>query len=101
MSNGRIAWRLSGRWATRWIGKYSRGSGADVSDIGFYVAFVHFRFAVITQEVSARFNSGALGSQTGGNLEDDTPGLTVIRNLPIFDHLAKTAIDSPSIQGFV
>ena len=51
--------------------RYAAASGADLSDMGFYRAFAHFKFAVIAQGVQARAAAGAMGGQDFGNLDDE------------------------------
>ncbi|MER6973688.1 phosphotransferase family protein [Nocardioides sp. NPDC000445] len=55
--------------------RYAAASGADLSDMGFYQAFAHFKFAVIAQGVAARSAAGAMGGQDFGNLDDEILGL--------------------------
>ncbi len=50
--------------------RYAAASGADLSDMAFYQAFAHFKFAVIAQGVSARSAAGAMGGQDFGDLDD-------------------------------
>ena len=38
-----------------------RGSGRDLSHLGFYVAFGYWKLAVILEGVVARYSSGAYG----------------------------------------
>jgi aminoglycoside phosphotransferase (APT) family kinase protein len=51
------------------LARYAAASGADLSDMAFYQAFAHFKFAVIAQGVSARSAAGAMGGQAFGNLD--------------------------------
>lgn len=51
--------------------RYEERSGIEVSEIGFYQAFAHYKFAIITQGVSARSKAGAMGGQDFGDLDDD------------------------------
>jgi aminoglycoside phosphotransferase (APT) family kinase protein len=53
------------------LDRYAAASGADLSNLGFYLAFAHFKFAVIVQGVAARSASGAMGGQDFGSLEDE------------------------------
>jgi aminoglycoside phosphotransferase (APT) family kinase protein len=55
---------------TTMLARYADRSGADLSDLGYYQAFAHFKFAVIAQGVSARSRAGAMGGQDFGNLDD-------------------------------
>jgi aminoglycoside phosphotransferase (APT) family kinase protein len=50
-------------------------SGADLSEMGFYRAFAHFKFAIITQGVAARAAAGAMGGQHFGDLDDEVLAL--------------------------
>lgn len=49
--------------------RYATVSGADLSDMAFYRAFAHFKFAIIAQGVQARSSAGAMGGQDFGNLD--------------------------------
>ncbi len=51
--------------------RYAAASGADLSDMAFYEAFAHFKFAVIAQGVQARASAGAMGDQDFGNLDTE------------------------------
>ena len=51
------------------LAQYAATSGADLSDMAYYQAFAHFKFAVIAQGVSARSAAGSMGSQDFGNLD--------------------------------
>jgi aminoglycoside phosphotransferase (APT) family kinase protein len=42
-------------------GWYAEGSGRDLSDIDFYVAFGYWKLACILEGVYARYLAGALG----------------------------------------
>ncbi|WP_240938027.1 phosphotransferase family protein [Nocardioides sp. JQ2195] len=55
--------------------RYAASSGADLSDMGYYQAFAHFKFAVIAQGVAARSAAGDMGGQDFGNLDDQILGL--------------------------
>ncbi|HEY9563349.1 MAG TPA: phosphotransferase family protein [Nocardioides sp.] len=55
--------------------RYAATSGADLSDMGYYQAFAHFKFAVIAQGVSARSAAGDMGGQVFGNLDDEIVAL--------------------------
>jgi aminoglycoside phosphotransferase (APT) family kinase protein len=52
------------------LARYAAASGADLSDMAFYQAFAHFKFAVIVQGVAARSAANAMGGQNFGNLDD-------------------------------
>jgi aminoglycoside phosphotransferase (APT) family kinase protein len=45
------------------VQRYAERTGRDVSDIDYYVAFSHWRLAVISEGVYARFLHGAMGDQ--------------------------------------
>jgi aminoglycoside phosphotransferase (APT) family kinase protein len=51
--------------------RYASASGADLTDLGFYQAFAHFKFAIIVQGVAARSAAGAMGGQDFGPLDDE------------------------------
>ena len=55
--------------------RYAAASGADLADMDWYLAFAHFKFAVIVQGVQARAAAGAMGGQDFGNLDDEIRGL--------------------------
>jgi aminoglycoside phosphotransferase (APT) family kinase protein len=50
------------------IERYAARSGRDLSQIGFYVAFAHWKTACIVEGVYARYLQGALDS-SGVNLD--------------------------------
>lgn len=54
---------------TTMLTRYEATSGADLSDMAYYQAFAHFKFAVIAQGVQARAAAGAMGGQNFGNLD--------------------------------
>ncbi|MFC6152851.1 phosphotransferase family protein [Nocardioides yefusunii] len=49
--------------------RYSARSGAALDDLDWYRAFAHFKFAVITQGVSARSRAGDMAGQDFGDLD--------------------------------
>lgn len=53
------------------MARYAQRSGADLTEMAFYQAFAHYKFAIIAQGVSARSRAGAMGGQDFGNLDDD------------------------------
>lgn len=53
------------------IERYATRSGLDVSDVGFYRAFAHFKFAVIAQGIAARVTAGAMDGQDFGDLNSE------------------------------
>ncbi|TGN66075.1 phosphotransferase family protein [Nocardioides eburneiflavus] len=55
--------------------RYAAASGLDVSEMDWYLAFAHFKFAVIAQGVSARSRAGAMGGQDFGDLDAEILGL--------------------------
>ncbi|WP_224401839.1 phosphotransferase family protein [Pseudonocardia sp. ICBG1034] len=52
--------------------RYAAGSGADLSGIGWYLAFARFKFAVIIQGVQRRADAGEMGGQS---VEDVSAGV--------------------------
>jgi aminoglycoside phosphotransferase (APT) family kinase protein len=67
--------------AARWAGR----TGLPVDHLDWYLAFAHFKFAVITQGIKARVNAGVMADQDFGDLTGavaDTAeaGLAVIRS---------------------
>jgi aminoglycoside phosphotransferase (APT) family kinase protein len=46
------------------VDRYATRTGRDVSNIDYYVAFSHWRLAVISEGVYARYLHGAMGDQT-------------------------------------
>jgi aminoglycoside phosphotransferase (APT) family kinase protein len=57
------------------LSRYAESAGVDVSDMDWYLAFAHFKFAVIAQGVSARSRAGAMGGQHFGDLDAEILGL--------------------------
>lgn len=51
--------------------RYASESGADLTDLGYYQAFAHFKFAIIVQGVAARSAAGAMHGQDFGDLDDE------------------------------
>ncbi|CAE7340186.1 Acad11 [Symbiodinium sp. KB8] len=45
------------------VARYAERTGRDVSRIDYYVAFSHWRLAVISEGVYARYLHGAMGDQ--------------------------------------
>jgi len=43
-------------------GRYAAGSGRDIADLGYYVAFANWRLACILEGVYARYAAGAMGA---------------------------------------
>lgn len=58
---------LDGFWSREQIAdQYAKTTGADISNLGFYVAFAYWKLACILQGVYSRYLQGA----TGGDLSD-------------------------------
>ncbi|WP_190814616.1 phosphotransferase family protein [Saccharopolyspora pogona] len=57
------------------VERYLSKAGVDAPDLNWYLAFAHFKFAVITQGVFARSKAGAMGGQDFGDLRDEVLGL--------------------------
>ncbi len=55
--------------------RYVTESGADLSEMGYYQAFAHYKFAIILQGVASRSAAGAMGGQHFGNLDNEVLGL--------------------------
>lgn len=55
--------------------RYSAATGTDPGDLAFYQAFAHFKFAAISQGVSARSRAGATAGQDFGDLDDEVRAL--------------------------
>ena len=53
------------------VARYAATSGVDLSDLAYYRAFAHFKFAVIAQGVSTRSAAGAMAGQDFGNLDHE------------------------------
>jgi aminoglycoside phosphotransferase (APT) family kinase protein len=51
---------IARRWADR--------TGLPLDDLSWYLAFAHFKFAVITQGIKARVNAGVMAGQDFGDL---------------------------------
>jgi aminoglycoside phosphotransferase (APT) family kinase protein len=49
--------------------RYARRSACDLSQLSGYVAFAHFKFAVIAQGIAARVAQGAMAGQDFGDLD--------------------------------
>jgi aminoglycoside phosphotransferase (APT) family kinase protein len=41
--------------------RYAAGSGRDISELGYYVAFAYWRLACILEGVYVRYAAGAMG----------------------------------------
>jgi aminoglycoside phosphotransferase (APT) family kinase protein len=55
--------------------RYAAASGADLTDMPYYLAFAHYKFAVIVQGVGVRSAAGVMGGQDFGDLDDEVLGL--------------------------
>ena len=60
---------------TELLARYAAASNLDVSDIDWYLAFAHFKFACIAQGVASRARAGAMAGQTFGDLQNEIVGL--------------------------
>ncbi|WP_327000487.1 phosphotransferase family protein [Dactylosporangium sp. NBC_01737] len=56
--------------------RYARRTGAQLTELAFYEAFAHFKFAVIAQGVAARAAAGAMAGQTFGDLDGEVRRIT-------------------------
>lgn len=57
------------------LSRYARTAAVDLTSMDWYLAFAHFKFAVITQGVAARSRAGAMGGQDFGDLDGEILGL--------------------------
>jgi aminoglycoside phosphotransferase (APT) family kinase protein len=53
------------------IEQYQARTGNDLSQIAYYEAFAHYKFAIIAQGIAARVQAGSMGGQDFGNLDDE------------------------------
>src|SRR5690606_17087687 len=53
------------------VERYARRTGATLADLAFYLAFAHFKFAIIVQGIAARVSAGAMAGQNFGELGDE------------------------------
>lgn len=60
------------------VARYAARTGRDVSAIDYYVAFGAWRLAVISEGVYARFLKGAMGAQSGVDVESFKVGTEVL-----------------------
>jgi aminoglycoside phosphotransferase (APT) family kinase protein len=51
--------------------RYAVRAGASLDDLAFYVAFAHFKFAIIAQGIAARVRAEAMAGQDFGDLDDE------------------------------
>lgn len=68
------------------IERYTKESGVDVSNLPFYEALAHLKFAVVVQGISARVASGAMAGQDFGDLDAEVAriaraGLAIARSI--------------------
>jgi aminoglycoside phosphotransferase (APT) family kinase protein len=66
--------------------RYGEGSGADLSDIPFYVAFGYWKLACIAEGIYARYRAGVMG-------DDGTSAETLVAQVPTLAEAALTAIE--------
>jgi aminoglycoside phosphotransferase (APT) family kinase protein len=59
------------------VERYAAGTGADLADLGAYVAFAHFKFAAIAQGVAARAAAGVMAGQDFGDLSNAAERIAV------------------------
>ncbi|MDF1705952.1 MAG: phosphotransferase family protein [Aeromicrobium sp.] len=59
------------------LARYGAATGTDLSDMDFYQAFAHFKFAAVAQGVQSRGRSGAAAGQDFGDLDDEIAGLAL------------------------
>lgn len=77
--------QLDGFWSRdQIIEEYATLTDTDLTDLNYYQAFAHFKFAVIAQGVDQRFEKGEMGGQTRPQLRDGiarlaADGLTFIK----------------------
>lgn len=55
--------------------RYTALTGIDLTDLAFYEALAHFKFAVIVQGVATRAAAGSMGGQTFGDLDTEVAAL--------------------------
>ena len=55
--------------------RYAEFSGRDVTDLAFYEAHAHFKFAVIAQGIAARVAAGSMAGQDFGDLSAHVVGV--------------------------
>ncbi|MET1038319.1 MAG: phosphotransferase family protein [Aeromicrobium sp.] len=66
--------------------QYASLTGVTLDEIDYYVAFAHFKFAVIVQGIAARAAAGSMAGQTFGDLESYVDGCAQ-GGLDILDNL--------------
>jgi aminoglycoside phosphotransferase (APT) family kinase protein len=66
--------------------RYAEGSGADLSDIPFYVAFGYWKLACIAEGIYARYRAGVMG-------DDGTTAETLVAQVPTLAEAALAAIE--------
>jgi aminoglycoside phosphotransferase (APT) family kinase protein len=57
------------------LSRYAKTAAVDLTHMDWYLAFAHFKFAVIAQGVAARSRAGAMGGQDFGVLDAEILGL--------------------------
>ncbi len=57
------------------LSRHAQTAAVDLSDMDWYLAFAHFKFAAIAQGVASRSRSGAMGGQHFGDLDAEILGL--------------------------
>ncbi len=57
--------------------RYASASGLDLSDLGAYTAFAHFKFAAIAQGIAARVAGGQMAGQDFGDLDAEVERIAV------------------------
>ncbi len=53
------------------LDRYTARTGRHTDDLGWYLAFAHFKFAVITQGIAVRVRDGAMAGQDFGDLRTE------------------------------
>ena len=51
--------------------RYARTAGVSLERLSYYVAFAHFKFAIIAQGIAARVAAGSMAGQDFGDLDDE------------------------------
>ncbi|MET0449656.1 MAG: phosphotransferase, partial [Aeromicrobium sp.] len=68
--------------------QYASLTGVPLGEIDYYVAFAHYKFAVIVQGIAARVAAGSMAGQDFGDLESYVDGCAQ-GGLDILDRLDK------------
>jgi aminoglycoside phosphotransferase (APT) family kinase protein len=53
------------------VDRYASRTGRDLTEVRYYEAFAHFKFAVIAQGIAARVAAGAMAGQDFGDLSGE------------------------------